>query len=297
MRIFITGASGWIGSASASELTAAGHEVSGLARSAESADALVAAGITPVRGELRDVDILTTAAAASEGVLHLGFIHDFSDYLGAGLVERAAVTALGDALAGSGRPLVIASGVAGARPGHTLVETEVSPFSGPESPRGGSENLALEYADRGVRAIAVRFAPTVHGPGDHGFTAALVGIAREKGVSAYVGDGSGVWPAVHRLDAAALVRSALEKGAPGSRFHAVAEEGVPTREIAEAIGRGLGLPVVSVSQDDAAQHFGWLGRFFGSDLRSSSALTRAELDWTPRHPTLVEDLDSGAYFA
>jgi nucleoside-diphosphate-sugar epimerase len=297
MRVFVTGASGWIGSAASAELRAAGHDVTGLARSDASAAALEAAGVTPVRGELRDLDILAAQAGASDAVVHLGFIHDFSDYDGAGRVERAAVTALGDALVGSDRPLVIASGVAGARPGHTLVETDESPFVGAESPRGGSERLALQYAERGVRAIAVRFAPTVHGTGDHGFTAVLVGIAREKGVSAYVGDGANVWPAVHRLDAAVVVRGALERGAAGSRFHAVAEEGVPTREIAEAIGAGLGLPVESVAPDESSAHFGWLGRFFSGDLRTSSALTRERLGWTPTHPTLIDDLESGAYFA
>jgi nucleoside-diphosphate-sugar epimerase len=296
MHIFITGASGWIGSAAAAELIAAGHEITGLARSDASADALVAAGIAPLRGDLRDTETLRAGAETADGVLHLGFIHDFSDYVGAGLVERAAVTTLGDALAGSDRPLVVASGVAGARPGHTLVETDASPFDTEESPRGGSENVALVYAERGVRAMAVRFAPTVHGSGDHGFMAELVRIARATGVSGYVGDGANVWPAVHRRDAASIVRRALEHGSAGSRFHAVAEEGVPTRDIAEAIGRGLGLAVEPVAAEDAADHFGWLGGFFSGDLRTSSTLTRRELGWSPTHPTLIEDLDSGVYF-
>ncbi len=297
MNIFVTGASGWIGSASSAELIAAGHRITGLARSDASAAALEAAGITPLWGDLQDIDTLRAGAEASDGVLHLGFIHDFSDYLGAGRVERAAVATMGDALAGSDRPFVIASGVAGARPGHTLIETEASPFSGEDSPRGGSENVALAYADRGVRAVAVRFAPTVHGAGDHGFMAELVRIARQKGVSGYVGDGENVWPAVHRLDAASAVRIAVERGAAGSRVHAVADEGVPTREIADAIGRGLGLPVVSVPAADATAQFGWLGRFFAGDMRTSSVLTRESLGWTPTHPTLIEDLDSGVYFA
>lgn len=296
MRIFITGASGWIGSAAAAELITAGHEITGLARSDASAAALVAAGVTPLRGDLRDTRALRAGAEAADGVLHLGFIHDFSDYVGAGRVERAAVMTLGDTLAGSDRPLVVASGVAGARPGHTLVETDASPFDSEESPRGGSENVALAYAERGVRAMAVRFAPTVHGPGDHGFVAELVRIARATGVSGYVGDGANVWPAVHRRDAASLVRRALEQGSAGSRFHAVAEEGVPTREIAEAIGRGLGIPVDSVAAEDATEHFGWLGRFFSGDLRTSSGLTREQLGWTPTHATLIDDLDSGVYF-
>jgi nucleoside-diphosphate-sugar epimerase len=206
------------------------------------------------------------------------------------------VTTLGDALAGSDRPLVVASGVAGGRPGHTLVETDASPFDTEESPRGGSENVALAYAERGVRAMAVRFAPTVHGSGDHGFMAELVRIARATGVSGHVGDGANVWPAVHRRDAASIVRRALEHGSAGSRFHAVAEEGVPTRDIAEAIGRGLGLAVEPVAAEDAADHFGWLGRFFSGDLRTSSTLTRRELGWSRTHPTLIEDLDSGVYF-
>ncbi len=296
MRVFVTGASGWIGSAASAELIAAGHEVTGLARSDASVAALEAAGVTPLRGDLRDLDALRTGAESSDAVVHLGFIHDFSDYAGAGLVERDAVRALGDALTGTDRPLLVASGVAGARAGHTLVEADASPFHGEQTPRGGSENLALEYADRGVRAIAVRFAPTVHGEGDHGFAATLVAIAREKGAAAYIGDGANVWPAVHRLDAAVVVARALEEGAPGSRLHAIAEAGVPTKDIAEAIGRGLGVPVVSVSSEDAPDHFGWIARFFGADLRTSSARTRAALDWTPTHPTLLEDLDGGSYF-
>jgi nucleoside-diphosphate-sugar epimerase len=296
MRYFITGASGWIGGATAAALIAAGHEVTGLARSDESARALESAGVTPLRGELRDLDVLARGAAASDGVVHLGFIHDFSDFAAAGRVEHAAVTALGDALAGSDRPLIVASGMAGAVSGRPLVETDVSPMVGIDSPRGGSENLALGYAGRGVRAMAVRFAPTVHGAGDHGFTAELVRVARATGTAAYIGDGVNAWAAVHRTDAAAVVCGALEQGAAGERFHAAAEEGIATRDIAAAIGAGLGLPVTSVTTEDAAGHFGWIARFFATDMPASSVLTRERLGWAPTGPTLLDDLQAGRYF-
>jgi nucleoside-diphosphate-sugar epimerase len=293
MRVFVTGASGWIGSAVLPELIAAGHDVVGLARSDASAAAVAAAGATVRRGSLDDLDSLRAGAADADAVIHLAFKHDFTDYAGAGHTERAAVTAIGDTLAGSDRPFLFASGVALLTPGRVATEHDPNPMRGPDAPRGGAEHLAFEYTGRGVRTVSLRFAPTVHGAGDHGFVAELVRIARERGVSAYLGDGTNRWPAVHRSDAAALVRLALDHAPAGTAVHAVAEEGVPTRDIATAIGAGLGVPVGATTD---AGHFGWLGRFFAADVPASSALTQKELSWTPTHPTLIEDLAAGHYF-
>ncbi|ROS75435.1 SDR family oxidoreductase [Cellulomonas sp. PhB143] len=296
MRVFVTGASGWIGSAVVDELLAHGHEVLGLARSDASAAALEAKGAQVARGDLEDPGSLGAGAAAADAVVHLAFKHDFSDYAAAGRTERAAVDAIGEALAGTGRPLLLASGVALPGLGRPVTEDDPSPFVGPDAMRGGSEAQALGLAERGVHPVALRFSPTVHGDGDHGFVSALVAVARKKGVSGYVGDGAHRWPAVHRLDAATMVRLALEKAPAGAVVHGVAEEGVPTRDIAEAIGRGLGVPTVSVTPDDAAEHFGWLGAFFSLDVPASNAKTRELLGWEPVHPTLLEDLASGSYF-
>ena len=296
MRVFVTGASGWIGSAVIPQLLAAGHQVVGLARSDGAAAAVAALGAEVRRGDLDDLDGLRAGAEASDGVIHLAFKHDFSDFAGAGRTERAAVETLGKALEGSDRPFLLASGIALLAPGRMVAEREATPMVGPDAPRGGAEELALSYAERGVRSVSLRFAPSVHGPGDHGFVSTLVGVARERGTSGYVGDGVNRWPAVHRLDAARLVRSALERSPAGSVVHAVAEEGLPARTIAEAIGRGLGVPVRSVDPDDAAEHFGWIGAFFAVDMPASSALTQERLDWTPTQPGLIEDLDAGSYF-
>jgi nucleoside-diphosphate-sugar epimerase len=295
MRVFVTGASGWIGSAVTDELLADGHEVVGLARSDEAAAALVAKGATAHRGGLDDLDSLASATAAADGVIHLAFKHDFADYAGAGRSEHAAVRRMLGTLEGSGRPFLLASGLAAGIVGRPLTEHDAAPHHGADSPRGGSENLALEYADRGVRPVALRFAPTVHGAGDHGFTAVLTRIAQERGAAGYVGDGSTRWAAVHRSDAGRLVRLALEKAPAGARVHAVAESGLPSRDIAAAIGAHLGLPTVSVAPADAEAHFGWIGAFFGMDLIATSAHTQELLGWTPTGPTLFEDIAGGAY--
>jgi nucleoside-diphosphate-sugar epimerase len=296
MRVFVTGASGWIGSATVDELLSAGHSVLGLARSDASAAALEDRGVTVLRGDLDDLDALRKGATDAEGVVHLANKHDWAKPAASNAAERGAVEAIAETLVGTERPFVLASGVAGLAKGRPSTEEDPSPFHGPDAPRGGSENLALEYVGRGVRAVSARFAPTVHGVGDHGFIAYIVGVAREKGVSAYVGDGTHRWAAVHRPDAARLVRIGLEQAPAGTRLHAVAEEGVPTKVIAEAIGRGLGLPVTSVAPEDAVEHFGFIGAFFAMDLSASSERTRARFGWQPTGPTLVEDIEAGAYF-
>ncbi len=297
MRVFVTGASGWIGSAVVDELLAAGYDVTGLARSEASAAALAAKGARVRRGDLDDPDSIRAGAEDAEAVIHLANKHDFSNPAASNAAERAAVQTIGDVLAGSGRPLLLASGLAALSQGRPATEADPSPFHGPDSPRGGSENLALEFVDRGVRSVSLRFAPTVHGAGDHGFIAILAAIAREKGVSGYPADGANRWAAVHRTDAARMIRLGLEKAPAGSRLHAVAEDGVPTREIADAIGRAFDLPVRSIAADDVQDHFGWMGAFFAMEMSASSDATRELLGWTPTGPTLVEDLDAGGYSA
>jgi nucleoside-diphosphate-sugar epimerase len=294
MRVFITGASGWIGSAVTDELLAGGHEVVGLARSDASAESLAAKGATVQRGDLDDLDSLRAGTENVDAVIHLANKHDFANQAASNLAERNAVQTLGDALEGSGRVFLIASGVPGQQ-GRAGLETDASENHGLESARGGSENLALEYSSKGVVSGAIRFAPTVHGLGDNGFTAALTNIARQKGVAGYVGDGANRWPAVHRSDAARLVRLGLEQAEPGAILHAMGEEGVATRDIAEAIGRSIGVPARSIALDDVMAHFGWIGMFFSFDIPTSSALTQAKYGWTPSGPTLLEDLDNGVY--
>lgn len=297
MRVFVTGASGWIGGAVTAELVGAGHDVVGLARSDDAESRVRALGGRVRRGALDDLDALAAGARDADAVVHLGFNHDFGDFAAAGRLERAAVTALGDALAGSGRPLLIAAGVAGLRrDGDLATETDAPAFTGPDAPRGGSEGLVLEYADRGVAAGSIRFAPSVHGEGDHGFVAELTRVARERGVAGWIGDGAHRWAAVNRADAAVLVRLALERGEPGTIAHAVDDEGVPTREIAEAIGRGLGVPAASIAPEDADAHFGWIGRFFGLDMPASNAATRARFGWSPAGQGLLADLAEDWYF-
>jgi nucleoside-diphosphate-sugar epimerase len=306
MRIFVTGASGWIGSAVVPELIGAGHRVVGLARSDASAAALTAAGAEVVAGTLDDLDTLASAAAASDGVIHLAFKHDIAfsgDFEGAANADRRAVETFGDALAGTGRPFVLASGLLGLAPGRVASERDghdrdpaaAATGAGPQA-RHATAELVLSFASRGVRSSIVRLPPTNHGDGDNGFMAFLIGIAREKGVSGYVGDGASRWPAVHRLDSARLFKLAVEKAPAGSTLHAVADEGVPIRDIAEVIGRHLELPVVSVAPEDAGEHFGWMGGFVGLDAPASSELTRELLGWEPTQPGLIEDLDEGHYF-
>ena len=295
MRVFITGASGWIGSATVDELLAGGHDVIGLARSDASAAALKAKGAQVHRGDLDDLDSIRTGAAAADAVIHLANKHDFDNPAVSNSAERGAVEAIGEVLAGSNRIFLLASGV-GSAPGRALTEQDPSPHHGPDSHRGGSENLALEYVDRGVHSVVVRFAPTVHGDADYGLIKLLVGIAREKGVSGYVDDGASRWPAVHRSDTGRLVGLGLQKASAGTILHAIGEEGIPSREIAEAIGRGLGVPAVSIAREDALAHFGWLGGFFGMDIPTSSTLTQQLLGWTPTGPTLLEDLATDSYF-
>ncbi|MEJ2862807.1 SDR family oxidoreductase [Actinomycetospora flava] len=295
MRVFVTGASGWIGSATVDELLAAGHEVVGLARSDGSARTLEAKGATVLRGDLDDLDALRRGAADADGVVHLANKHDWSNPAESNRAERASVEALAEELAGSGRPLVLASGVAGLATGRPGTEADPSPAIGPESPRGGAENLALAYVDRGVRVVSARFAPTTHGHGDHGFIALVTAAARRHGVAAYVGDGSARWSAVHVADAARLVRLGLEQAPAGTRLHAVGEEAIPTREIAQAIGDVLGVPVTSVAREDAVEHFGFIGMFFAMDMAASSAHTQRVFDWTPTGPGLLADIKAGAY--
>jgi len=295
MHVFVTGASGWIGSATVDELLAAGHEVTGLARSGASAAALQAKGVHVRRGDLDDLASIRAGAEAAEAVIHLANKHDWSNPAASAAAERAAVQTIGDALVGTNRPFLLASGVAGLTQGRPASEDDPNPSHGPESPRGGSENLAFEYIDRGVHSVALRFAPTVHGAGDHGFIAIIAAVAREKGVSGYPGDGTNRWAAVHRSDTARMVALGLAKAPAGARLHAVAEVGVPTRDIAEAIGRALGLPVTSVAPGDVQDHFGWIGTFFSMDLAATSAMTRELLGWAPTGPTLIEDIDTGGY--
>lgn len=294
MRIFVTGATGWIGSAVIAELLNAGHHVLGLARSDAAAASVAAFGAEVHRGDLADLDSLRAGAAASDGVVHLGYNHDFSRMQAAAQTDLAAINAIGTALEGSDRPFVVASGVLGFAPGRVATEQDV-PDPGAH-PRIAGIQAAMSFTARGVRSSSVRFAPTVHGTGDHGFIATLVGIARDKGVSGYIDDGSNRWPAVHRLDAAHLVRLAVDEAPTGAALHAVAEQGVPTRAIADAIGRGLDLPVVSIPADKAGDHFGWMASFFGLDAQVSNSATRQLLGWNPVHPGLIADLDAGHYF-
>jgi nucleoside-diphosphate-sugar epimerase len=294
MRIFVTGATGFIGSHVVTDLITAGHRVLGLTRSEAGAKALIAAGAEVHHGTLEDPDTLRSGAADVDGVIHCAFDHDFSNFVANCEKDRRVITAMGAALAGSNRPLVITSGTAMGSSGHGQIASEDFFNTNHPHPRKASEEAGLAVAATGVNVSVVRL-PQVHDPVKQGFVSPLVDVARAKGVSAYVGDGSMRWPAGHVVDVARLYRLALEKAEPGARYNAVAEEGVAARAIAEAIGRGLKIPVVSLAPDEAAAHFGFLGAFVGLDMPASSALTQARLGWTPSGPGLIADLDAMRY--
>lgn len=294
MRVFLTGATGFVGSAIAQELIGAGHTVLGLARSDSAAEALVKAGVEVHRGHLGDLESLKSGAGQCEGVIHTGFNHDFSRFKENCEEDGLAIEALGEALAGSDKPLVVTAGIS-PQPGKVTTEDD-SPAAGPRLTPRVSEETADALVGRGVRALVVRL-PQVHDRDKHGLVTYLIAQARQTGVSAYVGEGLNRWPAVHLLDAAPLYRLALEKGTAGAKYHAVGEEGVPLREIAEAIGRGLKVPVVSKSPEEAVAHFGWLGTFAGIDIPTSSALTQERLGWRlTDQPGMIADLDRAYTF-
>lgn len=306
MRIFITGASGWIGSAVVADLIAHGHEPLGLARSDAAAAKLTALGAQVHEGSLDDLDSLASAARDCDGVIHLAFKHDIAfsgDFLAAANADRRAVETFADALEGSNNPLVIASGTLGyalGRPitehdGHDAPSSNEMSLNGPEL-RGATAEFTLALASRAIRSSVVRLPPTNHGKGDNGFMATLVAIARDKGVAGYVGDGSNRWPAVHRLDSARLFRLAVESAPPASTLHAVGEEGVTIREVAEVIARHLNVPTASIEPDDVESHFTWLAHFIGADRPASSDFTRELMKWEPTQVGLIADLDQGHYF-
>jgi nucleoside-diphosphate-sugar epimerase len=294
MRVFVTGATGFVGSAVVQDLLKAGHSVLGLARSESAAAALVAVGAEAHRGSLEDLDSLRSGAAAADGVIHTGFIHDFTRFKENCDIDARAIQAIGATLAGSGRPLIVTSGTGLLSPGNLVTEDTAVPANSP-IPRI-SEQTALALAANGVRASVVRLPPSVHGDGDHGFVPILIGMAREKGMSVYIGEGQNHWPAVHRLDTGPLYRLALEKAASGGIYHGIGEEGIAFREIADVIGRRLGVPAVSKSPAEAAEHFGWFAHFAAIDNRASSEKTQAALGWQPTHPGLITDLDHPRYF-
>jgi nucleoside-diphosphate-sugar epimerase len=296
MHVFVTGASGFIGRAVVAELIAAGHEVTGLARSEASASVVKELGADVHRGDLDDLEQIRQGANAADGVVHLANKHDWANIEVSNRAERAAVQAISETLAGSDRPFVLASGLAMANGlGRPLTERDPNPAAGPDSPRGGAENLALTYADRGVRVIPVRFAPTVHGEGDHGFISIVAQAARQRGASLYPGEGGNRWPAVHRSDAARLVRLGLENAPAGTLLHAATEEGVPIRRIAEALAGRLGVPAKSAPAEQIAEEIPFVGWFLGADVVATSKITQDLLGWRPTGPTLLEDIAAGHY--
>ena len=292
MRVFVTGASGFVGSAIVKELIGAGHEVTGLARSDSAAASVTALGAEVHRGDMTDPESLRRGAAAADGVIHTAFNHDFSKFQENCEMDRKAIEALGAALKGSDRPLLVTSGIALLASGRAATEDDMHDHSFPRA----SEAAAVALAAQGVRASTVRLPPSTHGHGDHGFVPTLIDIAREKGASAYIGDGNNRWAATHRVDAARVYRLALERGATGGPFHAIAEEGIPFKDIAAVIGRRLNVPVVGKSAEQAAAHFGWFARFAGMDLAAASARTRRLLAWEPKQPGLLADIDHPSYF-
>ena len=296
MRVFLTGATGFVGSAVTAELLGAGHEVLGLVRTDAAAARLAGTGAAVLRGSITEPDVLRRGAADADAVIHTAFNHDFSRFAASCEEDRLAIETMGEALMGSERPLLVTSGISLLAPGRVATETDVQPTGPGHHPRR-SEAAAAALGERGVRARVIRLAPSVHGPGDRGFVPMAIAVAREKNVSAFIGDGSNRWPGVHRQDAARLYRLALEHGDAGGPFHAVADKGVPFRDIAAAIGRHLGIPVVSLSPEAAATHFGWFTTFVGADVPASSERTRAALGWTTEQPGLLADIDQAGYFA
>lgn len=297
MHVFVTGATGFIGSALVLELLKAGHKVTGLARSDASAKKLVDVGAEVLRGDLDDLESLKRGAAASEGVIHCAFKHDFANFEASCQADRTAVETLGAALTGSEKPLIVTSGTAALAPGHVATEEEdVANPVGPASIRLQTEVVALAMAKNDVRVSVVRLPPSVHGDGDEGFMSMLIGVARKQGVSAYIGDGLNRWPAVHKFDAATLYRLALEKAPAGSRFHAIGDEGVLIKDVAEVIGRRLNLPVVSKTLEEAMTQFGLFAGLLAQNIPASSARTQEQLGWKPTHPALIPDLEGDYYF-
>jgi nucleoside-diphosphate-sugar epimerase len=292
MRVFLTGATGYVATAIAEELLGAGHTVLGVARTDEGARALAGRGVEAHRGELADHASLVAGAGACDGVIHTAFIHDFSRFAENAEIETAAVEAMLTALAGSGKPFIATSGVAMLAPDGALATEDDHP---PPVMRGATEAVVRAAADTGVRTAIVRLAPSTHGPGDRGFVPHLMDIAREKGVAAYVGEGANRWAGGRRADAARLYRLALENGRPGATYHAIGDEAVPTRDIAAAIGRAVGAPAASVAPEEASAHFGWIGMFFGLEMAASSAKTQAELGWRPTEPGLIADIEGPDY--
>jgi nucleoside-diphosphate-sugar epimerase len=292
MRVFVTGATGFVGSAIVPELIGAGHQVLGLARSDAAAKWLATVGAEVQRGSLEDLDSLRNGASAADAVIHAGFIHDFANYAASAETDKRAIETIGAVLAGSDRPFIVTSGTALAAPGRIATEADVANSNFPRK----SEEAAATAAAGGVRVSVLRLPPTVHGVGDHAFIPLFINLAREKGVSAYVGEGLNRWPAVHRLDAARLYRLVLEASEMAPRYHAVADEGVPFREIAQVIGGRLNVPVVGKSPEEATGHFGWFAHFAGLDCPASSARTQEQLGWRPAQPSLIPDIDQPSYF-
>lgn len=296
MKVFVTGATGFIGTALVKELIDNGHQVTGLARSEASADALKKAGAAVQHGDLEDLDSLRAGAAGADGVIHAGFVHDFSRFAEVCEIDRVAIETLGNTLAGSNRPFLVTSGTALVSPGQWGTEDMESRHDRAKFPRV-SESAGLAFAEKGVRAGVIRLSPSVHGEGDkHGFVPILINLARQKGVSAYIGEGTNRWNAVHRLDAVRCYRLALEHGQTGARYHAVGDASIPLKTIAEAIGRQLNLPVISIKPEEAPEHFGWFANFASIDAPASSEITQKSLDWHPTHPSLLEDLATDIYF-